>query len=72
MHIRKLIKEGTRVHLRSFDNGDFVVPEQVGTALEAPSSKGMFIVEVDQQYRSDDDQDGLVEAHWTQVKEILK
>lgn len=60
-------KDGDRVILAEFDNGDSIVPEQRGKVL-GDEENSTYMVEIDPDCRQPDDVDGLVEATPDQMR----
>lgn len=59
---------GQRVVLAEFDNGDEIIPEETGVVEDYSPDDEMYIITVDDEYLNGEDDDGLREVMYDQIK----
>ena len=66
-HVKPQFKVGQRVMLLPFDNGEEIVPEQRGVILGVDTRSKTCEIEIDEEYRTEDDFDGMTEVGFDQI-----
>lgn len=59
---------GQQVLLAEFDNGDEIIPEESGIIEDFDPSNRMYLITVDDEYLTDEDDDGIREVTEDQIK----